>query len=168
MTSRPSETAYLTALSWFEAGSRWSSPRRSGEWTGSKKRSDLDGQAGFLDNFGDGANVVLVRAGGAVRRDLHFVGDDFARQRGDVFDRSGTRSGKPEVERVNAERLHKVQNFDLLLDRRIADGRRLQAVAQRFIGQEHRPRRMQRLRIQKIPVVDQFRMFTGSAGTPPA
>ena len=124
--------------------------------TGSKKRRDLDGEAGFLHDLGDRANVVLVRARGAVGRDLHFVGDDFARQRRNVLDRARTCSGKPEVERVDAERLHQVQDFDLLLNGRIADGRRLQAVAQRFIRQAHRSRRMQRLRIQRIPVVDEF------------
>ncbi len=35
--------------------------------TGSEKRSNFDGQACFLDDFGDGANVVLDGAGGAVR-----------------------------------------------------------------------------------------------------
>ena len=78
---------------------------------------------------------------------FQFVGDDFARQRRDVLDRARTSAGKSEVERVNAERLHQVQDFQLLINGRIADGRRLQTVAQRFIGQAHRSRRMQRLRI---------------------
>jgi hypothetical protein len=80
-----------------------------------------------------------VRPGGAVRRDLHFVGNDFARQRGDVFDRARTGSGQPKVERVDAERLHQVEDFDLLFNGRVADGGRLQPVAQGFIGQRTGP-----------------------------
>jgi hypothetical protein len=55
-----------------------------------------------------------------------FVGNDFARQRGDVFDRARTGSGQPKVERVDAERLHQVEDFDLLFNGRVADGGRLQ------------------------------------------
>ena len=88
-----------------------------------------------------------MRARGAVGRDFHFVSNDFARQRGDVLDCARAGSRKAQVERVDAERLHQVKDFDLLLNGRIADRGRLQSVAQRFIGQAHRARRMQRLRI---------------------
>src|SRR4029077_5080481 len=82
--------------------------------TRSNKGSNLDGEAGFLDDLGDGKNVVLDGASGAVCRDLQFVSNDFARQRGDVLDRARTSSWKPEVERVDAKRLHQMQDFQLL------------------------------------------------------
>jgi hypothetical protein len=122
----------------------------------SEKRRDLDGQSGFLHDLGNRANIVFMRARGAVGANLHLVRDDLARQRGHVLDRARARSRQPKIERVNAERLHQMKDFDLLLDGRIANRGRLQSIAQRFIGQQHRPRRMERARIESVPVVDEF------------
>ena len=124
---------------------------------GSQERGDLNRKPRLLHDLGDGTNVVFDRARGAISRDLHLVRYDFARQRGDVFYRARARSRQAEVERVDAERLHQVQDFDFLFDRWIAHGWRLQTVAQGFVGQAHRSRRMQGLRVKSVPIVDQFR-----------
>ncbi len=52
--------------------------------------------------------------------------------------RSGARQA--DVGGVDAERLHQVQDADLLVDRRALDRRRLQAVAQRLVVDLHAPR----------------------------
>jgi len=85
------------------------------------------------------------------------VGNNFASQRRDVLNRARARARKTKIKRVNTERLHQMKNFDLLLDRRIADRRRLQAVAQRFIRQAHRSRQMQQSRVLAVPIVNEFR-----------
>ena len=53
--------------------------------TGSEKSSNLDVQAGFVHDFGNRPNVILVRAGSAVGLDLHLLIHDLTRQRRHVF-----------------------------------------------------------------------------------
>lgn len=50
-----------------------------------------------------------------------------------------------------------MQDFEFLLNRRIAHGGRLQAVTQSFIGEKNRTGQPQRLRVEAVPVVDEFR-----------
>ena len=130
---------------------------KAAQRTRSEKCRNLDRQAGLLRDLDDGTDVVFMRAGRAVGTDLHFVRDDFTRQGGNVLHGARSGAGQTEIERVDAERFHQMEDFDFLLDRGIANGGRLQAVAQSFIGQQHRPRRPHRLRVQPVPVVDEFR-----------
>ena len=74
-----------------------------------------------------------MSAGGAVGADLHFVGDDFAGEGFDVFDGARAGAGQAEVERVDAESFHQVEDFDFPGDGGIADGWGLQAVAEGFV-----------------------------------
>ena len=53
-----------------------------------------------------------------------------------MLDSARTRAGKAEVEGVDAERIHQVENFDLFADRGVADGRRLQTVAESFVVEQ--------------------------------
>jgi hypothetical protein len=48
-----------------------------------------------------------------------------------------------------------VENRDLVLDQRITHGGRLQAVAQGLVVEKDVSRRPQRLRVQRVPVVDE-------------
>ncbi len=66
--------------------------------------------------------------------------------------RSGARQS--DVHRIDVERLHQVEDAQLLIDRRGADARRLQAVAQRLVVEHHRPGRIRR-RVDRVPVVNQ-------------
>src|SRR5436190_19853130 len=50
-----------------------------------------------------------------------------------------------------------MEDFNLLLNRRIADRRRLQAVAQGFVVQQYGADWTEGLRIETVPVVDEFR-----------
>src|SRR5579859_4016711 len=72
----------------------------------------------------------------------------------------GARSGarQTDVERVDAELLHQVQDAQLLLDGRIFDRGRLQAVAQRFVVEQDLARRTEAGVVQRVPVVDEFGM----------
>ena len=67
--------------------------------------------------------------------------DNLARQPFDVADDVRPGAGQADVRRVDAEPVDQVQDLDLLLDRRTAHRRRLQAVAQRLVVQHHRSRR---------------------------
>src|SRR5579862_8513281 len=129
--------------------------------TRSNERRHFDRQASLLHNLGNRPNVALHRASGAIGRDLHFVRDDLTSQRRHMLDRARPRSRKSEVKRVDTERLHQVKNFNLLFDGRIAHRRRLEPVAQRLIGEAHRSRQTRRLRIGRIPVVDEVAVHRG-------
>ena len=78
-------------------------------------------------NFDDGADVGFDRSRGAVGANLHAVGGDFAGQGFGV--RDGARAGAREsdVEGVDAERFHQVQDFDFFFDAGIVDGGILQS-----------------------------------------
>ena len=71
----------------------------------------------------------------------------------DVLDDFRTGAGQADVGGVDAERVHVAEDVDLLIDRRHAHRRRLQAVAQRLVVQ-HRDRRTRAGRVV-VPVVDQ-------------
>ena len=69
---------------------------------------------------------------------------DRARQPLDVSSDVRTGAGQADVGGVDAERVHPVQDVDLLVDRGRADRRRLQAVAQRLVVEHHRRARRRR------------------------
>jgi hypothetical protein len=56
---------------------------------------------------------------------------------------------------VDADRVHVVEDAQLVLDVRIGDGRRLQAVAQRLVVELDFTARPRRLLAGDVPVVDQ-------------
>src|SRR5207248_1985716 len=101
--------------------------RRADEGTG------FDWDSDALRDLGYRLNVVAVRARGAVWTNTQFLVGDLARE---TFDARRVRAAcarQTNVRRVNAERVHQVQEFDLLLDRRLADRRRLQPVTQGLV-----------------------------------
>ena len=59
--------------------------------------------------------------------------DDLLRQARHRLDHVGPGAGQPDVGGVDAERLHQVQDPELLVDRGALDRRRLEAVAQRLV-----------------------------------
>jgi hypothetical protein len=65
---------------------------------------------------------------------------------------SGARQS--DVRRVDAQRFHQVEQFDLLFDRRLGDGGRLQPIAQRFIVDADVPLRRFQRRFNRIPIVN--------------
>src|SRR5271154_6600363 len=103
---------------------------------GAEKRGGFDGDADALGNFGDGANVVFVRAGSAVGLDAHAIGGDFAGQGFSVGSGAWARAGETDVDGVDAEAFHQVQDLNFFGDGGIGDGRILQAVAQGFIVEQ--------------------------------
>ena len=122
------------------------------------KVARLDGNSGALHDFRDGANVVLVRAGGAVGPDLNFRVRPISRARASqcaVRTRTGAR--QPKIERVDTELLHQMEDTNLLFDGRIAHRGRLQPVAQRFVIQQDPASRHHRARIDSIPIVNKIR-----------
>ena len=130
--------------------------RKAANGTGADKCSRLDAQAGFLHDLGNGTNIVLMRPRRAVGANLHLVRDDFPRQRRHVLDRARSCTRQSEIKRVDPERLHQMEDLNFLGDRRVAHGRRLQAIAQALIVQQNRPRRLQSRRMILVPVVDEF------------
>src|SRR4029077_5829955 len=115
----------------------------------------FDAQARFLRNLSDRADVVFVSAGSAIGANPKLVVHDLARQSCDMLDRARAGTGQAEIERVDAQRLHQVENRDLVLDNGIAHGGRLQAVAQSLIVEQHLSGGPQRLRVDGVPVVDE-------------
>ena len=68
-------------------------------------------------------------------------------------------SRKSEVERVDAQRFHQMQDMKFFLDRGIPHGWRLQSVTQSLIVEENPPGGTQRGGILLVPVVDELRSF---------
>jgi len=101
--------------------------------------------------------MSFLGAGGAVAFDLQVSPGDLPRQRLYVRHRARARARQSQVEGIDAQGLHQVENLDLLFDGRIADGRRLQAVAQGFVVEQDRSARRQLRRRYLVPVVDQVR-----------
>src|SRR5690606_33221705 len=120
------------------------------------ERARLDRDARLLRDARDRLHVRDHRAGRAVRPDRQLLARDLERQRTHVRDRARTRARQPDVRRVDAQRGHDVQQLDLLLDRRVLDRGRLQAVPQRLVVQLHQmPRGGNGCTIHPVPVVDQ-------------
>src|SRR6266480_7379624 len=66
------------------------------------------------------------------------------------------RTGQTNIGGVDAECLHQVQQLDLFLDGRLADGGRLQAVAQRLVVEADVASGFVQRRIDFVPIVNQF------------
>ena len=121
---------------------------------GANKGCRLDGESGFLRNFRDGTNVVLVRARCAVWANFEFLVRDFAGHHLNTRGVCATRAGQTDVRRVDAKRIHQMQQLDLLLDRRLTYGRRLQAVTQRLVVKPDVAIRVLQHRIDFVPIVN--------------
>ena len=119
---------------------------------GADEGAALDRHAGALDDLGDWLDIRHHRPRRAVALNVQLVGGNRTRQPLDVAFHVRTGSRQADVDRVDLERVHAVQDFNLLVDGRGADGRRLQAVAQRLVV-EHCDRT--RTGGVMIPVVDQ-------------
>ena len=128
---------------------------------GADKRRRLDGNASALHDLGDGPNVILMGAGGAVGLDLHLGPANLARQGFAVRQGAGTGPRQADIERIDAKPLHQMEDLDLLFDGRIADRGRLQAVTQRFVIQQDLAGRYHRAGIDRVPVVNQISNFGG-------
>jgi hypothetical protein len=57
-----------------------------------------------------------MRACGAVRPNLQFLIDNFARHRLNAGSMSSTRARQTDIRRVDAQGIHQVQQLDLLFD----------------------------------------------------
>src|SRR5271157_135554 len=98
-------------------------------------------------------------AGGAIGLDLHVRPANLARQGFAMRQGTRTGSGQPKVEHVDTKALHQMEDLDLLLNGRIADRRRLQPVAQRFVIQQDLARRYHRAGVDGVPVVNEISNF---------
>jgi len=76
-----------------------------------------------------------MRSRRAVGLDLHATGRDFAGQRFGVRIGARPSSGKADIDGVDSQGFHQVQDFDFFFDAGVEDGRILQTVSQRFIIQ---------------------------------
>ena len=113
----------------------------------------LDREPRALLDVGDRLNVGDDGAGRALRRDGELRVDDLAREPLRVAHDVRPRPRKPDVGGIDADAVEKVKNAELLIDRRRADRRRLQAVAERLVHQHHQRRR--RRGRNPVPVVNQ-------------
>ena len=100
---------------------------------GADEAGDLDRDPDALRDLDDRQDVGLDGPRGAVGPDLHPRVHDLARQPFDRGDDVRARARQADVRRVDAERLHQVEDRDLVLDRRAPHGRRLEPVAQRLV-----------------------------------
>ena len=123
---------------------------------GADEGGGLDVQPGALHDLGDRPNVIFVSARRAVGANLHLVADDLAGQRLAVRQRARSRARQAEVERVDAQGFHQMQDLNFFFDRGIAHRRRLQAVAQSLIVEQDAARRPQHGGVYLVPVVDEF------------
>src|SRR5207244_7144358 len=125
--------------------------------TRSKKRRRCNVQPGALHNLCNRPDVVFMRPSCTVRTDLHFVIDDLSRQCLHMLTRTRPSSRQPQIERIDAQSFHQVQDVNFFFDRRIAHRWRLQPIPQAFIVQENGVRRAQRRRLNLVPIVDELR-----------
>ena len=98
------------------------------------ERVDLDGLLRALGSRRDVRDVGLGRAGRRRRRDLEPLFADHARELRDVTPRALARRGQPERHGVDLERAHRADELDLPRERGVLGVGRLEAVAQRLVG----------------------------------
>jgi len=124
--------------------------------TRSQERGRFERHADFFGNFDDGLDIVLVRARGTIRANLHPRLNDFAGERFGV--RIGARTGawQADIHRVNSERFHQVKDFNFLGDTWVVDRRILQPVAKRLVIHHHAATRGNFGAGECVPVVNEF------------
>jgi hypothetical protein len=91
-----------------------------------------------------------------VRANRHLLFDDLARESFDARRVCPARARQPDIRRVDLEVVHQVQEFQLSLDGRLADGRRLQPITQGLIIKTDAPTGRGIRRLNLVPIVDQF------------
>ena len=121
-----------------------------------EKRCGFNGDAHGLRNFHDGANVVFMRSRGAVGLDLHPVRGDFAGQRFGVGVSACPSAGETDIDRVDSQGFHQMQDFDLFFDAGVVDRGILQTIAQGFVVHQDARAGRNRRRGGDVPVVDPF------------
>jgi hypothetical protein len=92
----------------------------------------------------------------AVGLDLHSVRGDFASQRLGVRKGPWPGAGKSDIDGVDSQGLHQMQDFDLFFDAGVEDRGILQTVAKGFVIHQHACARRNRRRRGHVPVVDPF------------
>ncbi len=102
-----------------------------------------------------------MRSRGAVGLDLHPVRGDFAGQCLGV--RRGARpgAGQTDIDRVDSQGFHQMQDRDLFFDAGVEDGRILQTIAQGFVIHQHARARRNRRRRGGVPVKNPFVLMQG-------
>src|SRR5580704_3983343 len=123
---------------------------------GAEEGCGFEGDAYSLRDLHDGADVGFHRARGTVRANLHAVGGDFARQGFGVRGGARAGSGQPNIEGIDAERFHQVQDFDFFFDAGIVDRGILQAIAQSFVVEKYTGAGRDGWSGGFVPVVDVF------------
>ena len=82
--------------------------------------------------------------------------DDFAGERFGVGIGARTGAGQADIDGVNAERFHQVEDFDFFADAGIVDGGILEAVAKGFVVEHHAAAGGDFGVGEGVPVVDEF------------
>ena len=121
--------------------------------TRSDEAAALDRESGALHDVGDRLNVGDDGAGHAVRLNVQAALDDLRGQTLDVAHHVRPGARKSDGGGVDADAVEQVQDAQLLVDRRRAHRRRLQAVAQRLVVELY-DGRLRRRRLE-VPVEDQ-------------
>ena len=123
---------------------------------GANKGRGLNVQPGALHDLGNRPDVIFVGARGAVGANLHFVADDLVGQRLAIRKRARSRSRQAQIERVDAQGFHQMQDLNFLRNRGIAHRGRLQPIAQGLIVEQDFSGWPQLGGIHLVPVVDKF------------
>ncbi len=123
---------------------------------GAEEGGGFDGDSHSLRNFGDRANVGFDGAGGGVGANLHAIGGDLAGESFGVLDGARAGAGKADVQRIDAERFHQMQDFDFFFDAGIVDRGILQAVAEGFVVEQDAGAWWDKRGGSLVPIVDPF------------
>src|SRR6185295_16532551 len=107
-------------------------------------------------------DVLLERARRAVGLDPELVVGDLLRQPRDVAYHVRPGAREPDVGSVDPELVHQVEDGELVLDRRTANRRRLEPVAQRLVVELDPERRLLPALAGVVPVVDEVAFFHGA------
>jgi hypothetical protein len=120
------------------------------------ERADLDRDARTLRHVDDRLDVADDGPAGDVCADAQSPVGDVLCQQEDVFARTPAGTGQADVCGVDAEPVHALDQVDLLVETRVADGRGLQAVAKRLVVELQGAGRAEPA-AGLVPVVDEIR-----------
>ena len=102
-----------------------------------EKCRGFDGNPRLLRDFGDGADVIFMRARRAIRSDFQFCADNLICKCKRVAVCAGACAGEADIDRFNSERLHQMEDLKFFLDGWIEDRGILQAVAKSFVVEKN-------------------------------
>ena len=120
------------ALKEFDGPVLYQPPDRAG----AEKERSFQRLTDALAEVDDRLDVLFLRAPGCVGPDFQAGAEDFARQRLGIFKRARPRAGQADVDRVDSQRIHQLDDFDFFGDGRVAHGRILQPVAKGFVVEQ--------------------------------